>query len=688
MLQKLTLGAWAAALLLAAAGSTPAAPTRPFSVQDMLAMQRVSDPRVSPDGSRVAFVVRTTDLEANKGRLDLWLAATDGSFVRRLTSHEASDQQPRWSADGQTIYFVSTRSGSAQVWRVALAGGEAEQVTRLPLDVDALEVAPGGRALVLSMAVFPNKSAEATRARLDEAEKAKASGKLYDRLLFRHWDTWWDGTRNHLFAYDLDTGKATDLMRAMDADAPSRPFGGSEEYAVTPDGKTLVFSARDVGREEAWSTNFDLYSVPLDGATSPKRLTTNPAWDTQPRFSPDGKTLAYLAMSRPGYEADRFRLVLRDWPIGKERSLDVKFDDTPLGDRSPAEIAWSADGRELYMTADHLGQKPVFSIDPQTGRATLLVGDGQSSNPQPAAGRLLFARNSLLGPTELFTATRTGADVKRVTRLNDERVAAARFGQPEQFTFTGAKGDKVYAWLVKPVDFNPLRKYPLAFLIHGGPQGSFGNDFHYRWNPQAYAGAGYVALMIDFHGSTGYGQAFTDAINNDWAGAPYEDLVKGLDVALAKYPFIDGTRACALGASYGGYMINWIAGQPFAERFKCLVSHDGNLDERAAYYMTEELWFPEWEHGGTPWANPEGYAKHNPTDHVAKWKTPMLVIHGGKDFRVVETQGMATFTALQRKGIPSKFLYFPDENHWVLKPQNSIQWHETVLDWLGDWLKK
>lgn len=688
MLRKLTLGAWAAALLLATAGSALAAPTHPFSVQDMLAMQRVSDPRVSPDGSRVAFVVRTTDIEANKGRLDLWLAATDGSFVRRLTSHEASDQQPRWSADGQTIYFVSTRSGSAQVWRVALAGGEAEQVTRLPLDVDALEVAPGGRALVLSMAVFPNKSAEATRARLDEAEKAKASGKLYDRLLFRHWDTWWDGTRNHLFAYDLDAGKATDLMRAMDADAPSRPFGGSEEYAVSPDGKTLVFSARDVGREDAWSTNFDLYSVPLDGTTSPKRLTTNPAWDTQPRFSPDGKTLAYLAMSRPGYEADRFRLVLRDWPIGKERSLDVKFDDTPLGDRSPAEIAWSADGRELYMTADHLGQKPVFSIDPQTGRATLLVGDGQSSNPQPAAGRLLFARNSLLGPTELFTATRTGADVKRVTRLNDERVAAARFGQPEQFTFAGAKGDKVYAWLVKPVDFNPLRKYPLAFLIHGGPQGSFGNDFHYRWNPQAYAGAGYVALMIDFHGSTGYGQAFTDAINNDWGGAPYEDLVKGFDAALAKYAFIDGARACALGASYGGYMINWIAGQPFAERFKCLVSHDGNLDERAAYYMTEELWFPEWEHGGTPWANPEGYAKHNPTDHVAKWKTPMLVIHGGKDFRVVETQGMATFTALQRKGIPSKFLYFPDENHWVLKPQNSVQWHETVLDWLGDWLKK
>ena len=302
---------------------------------------------------------------------------------------------------------------------------------------------------------------------------------------------------------------------------------------------------------------------------------------------------------------------------------------------------------------------------------------------------MLFARNSLLGPTELYTvAGRDGRERPRVTRLNDEKVAAARFGKPEQFSFAGANGDTVYGYLVQPVDFDPAKKYPVAFLIHGGPQGSFGNDFHYRWNPQAYAGAGYAAVMVDFHGSTGYGQAFTDAINGDWGGKPYEDLMKGLRLrARRSTRSWTPRRTCALGASYGGYMINWIAGQ-LADRFRCLVSHDGNLDERMAYFDTEELWFPEWEHGGTPWENPEGYSQHNPIDCVKNWKTPMLVVHGGKDYRVVDTQGIATFTALQRKGIPSKFLYFPDENHWVLKPQNSILWHETVLGWLDQWLKK
>jgi dipeptidyl aminopeptidase/acylaminoacyl peptidase len=340
------------------------------------------------------------------------------------------------------------------------------------------------------------------------------------------------------------------------------------------------------------------------------------------------------------------------------------------------------------MTADHLGQHPVFAVSAATGRTRLVVGDGHTAGPQSAgATRLLFSRNSLLGPAELFTSARDGRDVKRVTDLNDEKVAAIRFGQPEQFSFEGAGGDRVYAWLVKPADFDAAKKYPVAFLIHGGPQGSFGNDFHYRWNPQAYAGAGFVALMVDFHGSTGYGQAFTDAIRGDWGGKPYEDLAKGLDAALAKYPFMDPARMCALGASYGAYMVNWIAGQPLADRFKCLVSHDGNLDEHAAYYQTEELWFPEWEHGGVPWERPEGYRKHNPVDHVKNWKTPMLVIHGGKDYRIVDSAGLGTFTALQRKGVPSKLLYFPDENHWVLKPQNSRYWHETVLGWLQQWTK-
>jgi dipeptidyl aminopeptidase/acylaminoacyl peptidase len=675
----------AAPVALLLAGTSARAETHPFSVADMLAMDRISDPRVSPDGTRVAFTVRVTDMAANRGRNDVWVAAVDGSGARRLTSHEANDTQVRWAPDGRSLYFVSTRTGSAQVFRIPAEGGEAEPVTHLPLGVDALEVA-STRMLILSMAVFPGKSPEETQKALDEKAKSPATGLLYDRLFVRHWDTWADGTRNHLFVYDLATGQARDLMPAMDADCPSKPLGDSADYAVSPDGRTVVFSARDAGREEAWSTNFDLFAVPTDGSAPPRKITTNPATDGHPRFSPDGKTLAWLAMSRAGYESDRYRVVLRDWASGRETTHDLRADASPRGDRSPGSLAWTADGRELLMTAEHLGQQPVFAMDVATGKARILATDGQTSDPQGAGGgRVLFARNSLRGPTELYTVARDGRDDRRVTRLNDEKVAAARFGTPEPFTFTGAGGDTVHGWLVRPVDFDASKKYPVAFLIHGGPQGSFGNDFHYRWNPQAYAGVGYAAVMVDFHGSTGYGQAFTDAINGDWGGKPYEDLMKGLDHLLGQFAWLDRDRVCALGASYGGYMVNWIAGQ--TDRFRCLVTHDGNIDERTAYLMTEELWFPEWEHGGTLWDKPEGFTRHSPIDHIRNWKTPTLVIHGGKDYRVVYTQGLATFTALQRKGVPSKLLFFPDENHWVLKPQNSKLWHDTVIGWLDQWTK-
>jgi dipeptidyl aminopeptidase/acylaminoacyl peptidase len=671
--------------VLAAVGG--AAETHPFSVHDLLAMDRISDPRVSPDGKLVVFTVSVTDLEKNRRRSDLYLAAVDGSWVKRLTTNEASDSQGRWSPDGKVIYFVSTRSGSPQVWRIAADGGEAEQVMKLPLEVDAIEVSPAGNALVFSMAVVPGKTPEQTKQALDEKEKSKASGMLFDKLFVRHWDTWSDGTRNHVFTYPLLAGPARDVMPDMDADCPGRPFGDSKDFSVAPGGKTIVFSAKDVGREEAWSTNFDLFAVPTDGSVSPHRLTTNPAADAAPVFSPDGKTLAYLAMSRPGYEADRFEIVLREWATGSERKITLRADGSPAGDRSPSGLNWTPDGKELLCTAEHLGQSAVFAVDVASGKARIVVGEGTCSDPQAcAAGRVLYGMNSLQGPTEFYTAPAGGGATSRVTHINDARVAAARFGKPERFSFKGAKGDTVYGYIVYPVDFDPAKKYPVAFLIHGGPQGSFGNDFHYRWNPQAYAGAGYAVVMVDFHCSTGYGQAFTDAINNDWGGAPFEDLMKGLDHALATYPFMDKDRVGALGASYGGYMITWIAGQ--TDRFKCLVCHDGNLDERMAYYDTEELWFPEWDHRGLPWVNRENYTKHNPEEFVKNWKTPMLVIHGMKDFRVAYTQGISTFTALQRKGIPSKLLVFPDENHWVLKPANSIQWHGTVIGWLDQWLKR
>ena len=675
-------------LVASLAGPAIAADPHPFSVHDMLAMDRISDPRVSPDGASVAFTVRATDLEANKGRNDIWIAPTAGGPARRLTSHDADDTQARWAPDGKSIFFVSTRTGSAQVFRVGLDGGEPQAVTKLPLDVDALEWAPDGQRLLFAMAVFPGKSPAETATTLEAQSKRKASGRLYDRLFVRHWDTWENGTRNHLFSYELSTGRVVDLMPRMDADSPSKPFGGSEEYAVSPDGRTVVFAAKDGGREEAWSTNFDLYTVPIDGSAAPRKLTTNPATDTQPRFSPDGKVLAYLAMSRPGFEADRFRIVLRNWTTGAERAIDLRADASETGDRSPDDIRWSLDGREIYATADHLGQHPLFAVDAITGASRVLAGDGHVTSPQPMpGGKVLYGRDSLLGPSELYVVHRLARMAPvRITSLNDAKVAAARFGKPEPFTFKGSGDTTVHGWIIHPVDFDAAKKYPVAFLIHGGPQGSFGNDFHYRWNPQAYAGAGYAAVTVDFAGSTGYGQAFTDRIRHDWGGAPYEDLMKGLDYALGTYPFLDRDRVCALGASYGGYMINWIAGK--TDRFKCLVSHDGNLDEHSAYYMTEELWFPEWEHGGPAHENPEGYTKHSPINLVKNWKTPMLVVHGEKDYRVVYTQGLATFTALQRRGVPSKLLIFPDENHWVLKPQNSILWHETVLGWLDQWVGK
>ncbi|MBN2369082.1 MAG: S9 family peptidase [Vicinamibacteria bacterium] len=676
---------WLVALLLSSS-LTPAAP-RSFSIDDMLAMRRIADVRVSPDGIRAAFSLRTTDIENNRGETDVYLVNLDGKDLRRLTTHESNDWQPAWAPDGRLLYFLGARSGGSQVWRIAVDGGEAVHVTRLARDVETFQVSPDGRRLILAVSVFPGRSIEQTQATLDARATAKATGRIYDRLFVRHWDAWKDGTRSHLFTFDLTTGAMHDLMGGMDADCPSRPFGGAEEFTVSPDGQTVVFAAKDVGRIEAWSTNFDLFTVPVDGSAAPRRLTSNPAADTQPLFSPDGTKLAYLAMSRAGYEADRHRIIVRDWVSGVERAYDLMADRTPRGDRSPSTIAWTADGKEILSTADHLGQRALFAIDLASGVTRIVVGEGTVVDPQPATGdRIVHGLNSLLGPTEIYSVARDGRDTRRITHINDERLAQTRLGTPERFSFAGARGEIVEGYLVRPVDFDPAKSYPVAMLVHGGPQGSFGNNFHYRWNPQAYAGAGYAALMINFHGSTGYGQAFTDSINDDWGGAPYEDLIKGLDFALARWSFLDGSRAGALGASYGGFMINWMAGR--TDRFRCFVVHDGNLDERMAYYDTEELWFPEWDHGGTPWENPSGYSRHNPIDGVKNWKTPTLVVHGARDYRVADTQGISTFTALQRLGVPSKLLYFPDENHWVLQPANSKLWHETVIAWLDQWLKE
>jgi dipeptidyl aminopeptidase/acylaminoacyl peptidase len=715
-----------AALALLTCVARPAAAqaqgaSHPFGAVDMQSMQRITDPQPSPRGDRVAFVVRTTDFEGNRGKTDLWLVGIDGSGARPLTTDGADYSNPRWSPDGATLYFLSSRSGSGQIWRLspmssgqgAAPAAELAQVTRLPVDITSFLLSPDGTRAAVSADVFPDcPTLACTHDRLQARETSKVKARLYpDGAGFvRHWDVWEDGTRSHLFVLPLTAtaggapgrggagaaagagaggaagagaaaGEAVDVMRGMAADTPSKPFGGTEEYAFTPDGGALVFATRDAGRQEPWSTNFDLYQAPLDGSRPPQNLTAaNPAWDTYPAFSPDGKTLAYAAMTRPGFEADRFHIVLRDLASGNERRLAEAWD------RSAGHLLFSADGRTLFTATEDLGQQPLFAIDVASGRVLRLTPGGHVESPALAgADRLVFALDHLRSPAELYTVRRDGSGLAPITHLNQQRLAAARMGEPEQFHFEGAGGDTVYGWVIKPADFQPGKRYPIAFLIHGGPQGSFDNHFHYRWNAEVYAGAGYGVVMIDFHGSTGYGQAFTDSISKDWGGKPLQDLQLGLAAALARYPWLDGDRACALGASYGGFMTNWIAGN-WPDRFRCLVTHDGTFDQRMMYYATEELWFPEWEMGGPYFQSPELYEKFNPARFVDRWRTPTLVVHGSLDYRIPITQGLGAFTALQRRGIASEFLNFSEENHWVVKPADSLLWHQTVLSWLARWL--
>lgn len=659
---------------------------RTMSARDLTRFDRISDPQVSPDGRRVAFVLRYLDPAANRGRTDLWVVSIDGGQAMVLAEHPAADSSPRWSPDGRSLFFLSRRGGASQVWQVDADGGaEPRAITSSPVDVDGFVVSPDGQTLALFAEVFVEcETLRCTADRLAAAGSSPRSGKVYERLFVRHWDTWEDGRRSHVFVVPVAGGEPIDVTAGMDADVPSRPFGGDDEVAFTPDGERLVFAARDAGAGEAWSTNFDLFVAPIDrrgDAGTRENLTKdNPAWDTRPIFSPDGKTLIYLAMSRPGYEADRFRIMARSWPEGQTREIAAGWD------RSPSDLLFSADGKTLYATADDLGRHSLFAIDVASGEVREVHRGGHVSAPRLAGDGLVVLRDDLQRPAELFHVGLDGGEPRPITAVNRDRLAPIRMGEAEPFTFTGWKKDTVHGWVVKPADFKPGERYPVAFLIHGGPQGSFGDHFHYRWNPQVYAGAGYATVMIDFHGSTGYGQAFTDAIGGNWGGGPLEDLKLGLKAATDRFDFLDSDRVCALGASYGGFMVNWIAGQ-WSDRFRCLVNHDGVFDQRMMYYATEELWFPEREHGSPYWQDPAAHERWNPAAHVGKWKTPMLVIHGSLDYRIPDTQGIGAFTALQRRGVPSKLVIFPDENHWVLQPANSEMWHEEVLGWLDTWLR-
>ena len=675
-----------AILPLALALSLPAVAdaARGFEVRDMAYLDRHSSPTLSPDGRVLVFAKRVVDKQTNKASTSLWmrnLVTRDMRPPSRLTPEGWNVNSPAFAPDGKTVYFMSAKSGSMQLYSMPIAGGEPKRLTDTVVDVDGYKLSPDGTQVALALAVFPECRADldCTKKKLDEVEALKTTGKVFDRMFIRHWDTWNDGRLNRVFAAKLggDMVKTATLLSGdIAGDIPSKPFGDLSDFAWSADGKQVAMSVRQANREEPWSTNFDIWLVNADGSGARNLTAENPAWDAGPVFSADGKTLYYRAMARPGFEADRFALMAMDMASGKAREIASKWDASADG------ISLSADGKWIYTTAQELGRHPLFRVSLANGEVESVVKDGSVSSFDLAGPTLAISRNSMKSGDVIYTSSADGkAPLRAITPSAGEMLPDVAWGEYEQFNFIGWNNETVHGYVVKPWNYEAGKKYPVAFLIHGGPQGSFGDGWSYRWNPQTYAGQGYAVVMIDFHGSTGYGQKFTDSISGHWGDRPLEDLQKGWAAAQQKYGFLDGDKACALGASYGGFMVNWIAGV-WQKPWKCLVSHDGVFDQRAMGYATEELWFTEWEQGGTPYDVPKNYEQFNPVNHVKDWSVPMLVIHGQLDYRIPAEQGIAVFTALQRRGIESKFLYFPDENHWVLKPQNSVQWHDTVNGWL------
>jgi dipeptidyl aminopeptidase/acylaminoacyl peptidase len=674
-MKKLALYAAAAAAALAA---SPAL-SRPMTATDLHMMHRMGSPVVSPDGRYAVFTLSDTDLAANKRRNTLHVLdlTKKGAAPQPLAGAEKG-HDAMFSSDG-SLWFMMPAGDHDQIFRMAIGGAPA-QVSGFKSDISGFKVSPGGNAIV----VWADR-----HSRCDMVDCAmvvpdgKGSGRTYDQLFVRHWDTWAEpGVRSRLYAYPVVNGRITEPGRRisadLDGDTPSKPFGGGEEIAISPDGSTVFFALREAGRTEPLSTNLDIFQVPTNLSARPVNLTdANDATDTLPTLSPDGKTLAYVAMARPGYESDRQVVQLRDVATGATRPLTQNWD------RSVGSIEWTPDGKALLVTAGDTLEEPVFRIDVASGKVTRLTKDGHFANVHALpGGGAIATMNSIFAPDDLYRVDSKG----RITQLTAVNKALLDQLDPvtfRKFSFTGANNDTVWGWTLKPVMNKTL---PISFLVHGGPQGSFSNSWSYRWNPRLFTAPGYAAVSVDFHGSTGYGQAFTDAINKNWGGWPLEDLQKGLAYITANDPQLQADNACALGGSYGGYMMNWIEGN-WPDRFKCIVQHDGVFDARAMAYETEELWFDEWEHGGHPYYEAAAeYEKWNPVNYVQNWKTPQLVITSENDFRIPYTQGIAAFTALQRRGIPSRLLIFPDENHWVLKPKNSIQWYDEVFAWEKRWL--
>ena len=663
---------------------------RPLEIADLFRIVRISDPALSPDGRWIVFTVSTPDLASNSTATALYCISSDGAQSRRLSRGPGNDRNAAWAPDSKRIAYISTRSGTPEVWIMDVGTSVTRQLTSISTGADKPLWSPRGSDIAFVSEVFPEYSQlpfpasdSMNAARLESMKSGAVKAKVFTQLLFREWDHWRDGKRSHIFVQPVEGGMPKDITPGdRDAVPFSTTFSAGTDYAFSPDGAEIAYTATPVPtREEAWSTNHDVYTVSVDGGT-PRQITTNPAADGYPQYSPDGKYLAYRAQSVPNFEADRWQLMLRDRSTGAVRSLTSEFDGhvgTPV---------WSPDSRKLYFESEEKGEVPVFAVSLKGNDVARVIGMASYHDVRvsPDGKRLYFTRSTFLHPVEIYRSDADGSALSPVTSMNDSLFSSIGFTPPESFWFEGAGGTKVQAWIFKPWPFDRDRKYPLVYMVHGGPQNSWLDAWGYRWNQPLWAAQGYVIVAPNPRGSTGFGQAFTNEISTDWGGKVFVDLMKGLDRAVT-FPSVDTTRKAAAGASFGGYMMNWFQGHA-GNRFRTIVTHDGVYDGGSMYGTTDEVWFDEWEHGGPPWKNPDAYRKNSPSEEAGSFRTPNLIIHSQQDFRVPLGQGFELFTALQRQGVPSKFLYFPDEGHLVLKPGNSKLWHETVFEWLAEYLKK
>lgn len=692
---------------------------RPFTFEDMMKLKRVGAPVPSPDGKWVVFDCVDVDLEANTRISHLCIVPASGGESRRLNPTPNHEERPRFSPDGKRLIWTSKATDPTQIWMCdfdsgsGVLVGKPHQVAEISTGADGGIWSPDGKNIVFVSAVYPDcKDDACNKQRDEELKKSKVKAKIFSRLFYRHWSAFTEFKRSHLFVQSVEApepgagnrtaaGTAATTARDLtpgDHDVPPFSLGGQDMYAISPDSQEVAYTS-NIDEVEATSTNNEIFVVPISGlATGGRKISTSPGSDTTPLYSPDGKYIAWRSQARAGFEADKWRLLVQDRRSGKTRDLTEKFD------RSVGSFAWQPNSSAFAFSAEDHGEAPIYSVALQNDQPSEIVRLHADDLVFGANGALCFTRMSANAPNEIWRfvlpdlallnfAQNYSDDVlakhhmpTSVTHMNDGLLSQIEMQPLESFTFKGANDDEVQGFMVKPPGFDPNKKYPLKFLIHGGPQGAWGNSWTYRWNAELFAATGsYVVVMINFHGSTGYGQKFTDSISGDWGGKPYVDLMKGLDYVEKTYPFIDKNREAAMGASYGGYMANWILGH--TNRFKCIVSHDGTFNTESAYGTTEELWFPEWEFRGPPWKNRELYRKFSPHLFADKFKTPTLVVHGQNDYRLDVSEGFQLFTTLQRLKIPSKFLYFPDEGHWVLKPQNGRLWYKTVNDWVDQWCK-